>query len=85
MYGINVHKAVLKAGDEFSGPTVHLVDETYDTGRIIARKKVNIGHCVSAEEIAAEVLKAEHKLLPFVLSRFASGEKSIDPAQVDLL
>lgn len=85
MYGINVHKAVLKAGDKVSGPTVHFVDETYDTGNIIAQKKVDIGQCDSAGEIAAEVLKAEHKLLPFVLSRFAAGEKKIDPAQVDIL
>ena len=85
MYGMNVHQAVLKAGEKFSGPTVHFVDETYDTGNIIAQKKVDISECKFAEEIAAEVLKAEHKLLPYVLSQFATGNTRIDPALVDKL
>ena len=85
MYGINVHKAVLEAGDKFSGPTVHFVDETYDTGNIIAQKKVDISECKSAEEIAAEVLKAEHKLLPYIVSQFALGKREVDPVQVEKL
>ena len=28
-----MHEAVLKSGARFSGPTVHFVDEHYDTGR----------------------------------------------------
>ena len=39
MYGMNVHRAVIEAGKLESGPTVHLADEEYDTGPIIAQQK----------------------------------------------
>ena len=34
-YGMNVHRAVVAAGARVSGPTVHVVDESYDRGPII--------------------------------------------------
>jgi len=85
MYGLNVHKAVFNSSDNFSGPTVHFVDETYDTGKIIAQKKIEISNCKNAEEVAAEVLKVEHKLLPFVLGKFAAGIKNISEEDIDKL
>jgi len=77
LYGMNVHKAVFESSAKVSGPTVHFVDETYDTGRIIAQKCVDISDVTKPEEIAARVLEAEHKLLPFVLSKFAEGKIKI--------
>jgi phosphoribosylglycinamide formyltransferase-1 len=62
MFGITVHKTVFASGDTESGATVHLVDSRYDHGKIIAREKTLITGCTSPEEIAQEVLKAEHKL-----------------------
>jgi formyltetrahydrofolate-dependent phosphoribosylglycinamide formyltransferase len=85
MYGLNVHKAVFNVGDKFSGPTIHFVDETYDTGKIIAQKKIDISNCKNAEEVATEVLKAEHKLLPFVLGKFAAGIKKLSDEEIDNL
>jgi len=35
MYGINVHRAVKKAGDKVSGLSIHYVNEKYDEGNII--------------------------------------------------
>ena len=32
MFGMNVHRAVIKAGEKISGPTVHYVNERYDEG-----------------------------------------------------
>jgi len=37
MYGMNVHRAVIEAGNKESGVTIHYVDEEYDTGSIIAQ------------------------------------------------
>ena len=34
MYGMNVHKAVVEAGEEESGITIHYVNEHYDQGDI---------------------------------------------------
>ena len=37
MYGMHVHEAAIERGVKFSGCTVHLVDEDYDTGRSSCR------------------------------------------------
>ncbi len=73
MYGMNVHKAVFESSAKVSGVTIHFVDETYDTGKIIAQRCVDISDVKSAEEIAERVLKAEHELLPYVVNKFAEG------------
>jgi len=40
----------------FSGPTIHFVDEHYDTGRILAQRVVPVLANDTAEELAARVL-----------------------------
>lgn len=70
MYGINVHKAVNAAGDRTSGATVHFVDESYDQGPIIVQRTVPVYPGDSPEELAARVLKVEHKILPEAVSMF---------------
>ena len=81
MYGMNVHRAVFNAGDKHSGATVHIVNEEYDSGKIIAQEKVNISGVKSPEELADEVLKVEHKILPFVLRKIALGEIDLQNSQ----
>ncbi|KAL2964987.1 hypothetical protein AAZX31_16G034900 [Glycine max] len=61
-YGMKVHKAVIASGARFSGPTIHFVDEHYDTGRILAQRVVPVLANDTAEELAARVLKEEHQL-----------------------
>ncbi|PIA45946.1 hypothetical protein AQUCO_01600295v1 [Aquilegia coerulea] len=67
-YGMKVHKAVIASGARFSGPTVHFVDEHYDTGRILAQSVVPVLANDSAEELAARVLREEHRLYVEVTS-----------------
>jgi folate-dependent phosphoribosylglycinamide formyltransferase PurN len=74
MYGINVHKAVFESSSKVSGASIHFVDETYDTGKIIAQRCVDISDVSSPEEIAERVLKVEHELLPFVILKYAEGK-----------
>ena len=81
MYGMNVHRAVFNSGDKYSGATVHIVNEEYDSGRIIAQEKIDISKVNSPEELADEVLKVEHKLLPFVLKRIATREIDLENLQ----
>ena len=40
----------------YSGPTVHFVDERYDTGRIVAQRVVPVLADDTAEQLAARVL-----------------------------
>lgn len=74
MYGMNVHRAVYNSSAKVSGATVHFVDETYDTGKIIAQSCVDISDVSIPEEIAERVLETEHKLLPFVIKKIAEGK-----------
>ncbi|KAL6542936.1 Phosphoribosylglycinamide formyltransferase (GART) [Orobanche hederae] len=61
-YGMKVHKAVIASGARYSGPTIHYVDEQYDTGRILAQRVVHVLAEDTAEELAARILHEEHKL-----------------------
>jgi formyltetrahydrofolate-dependent phosphoribosylglycinamide formyltransferase len=71
MYGARVHRAVLAAGDRHSGATVHLVDEEYDRGAVLAQARVPVLTGDTPDTLAARVLAAEHRLLPEVVLRAA--------------
>jgi formyltetrahydrofolate-dependent phosphoribosylglycinamide formyltransferase len=85
MYGLNVHKAVYKSSAKVSGATVHFVDLTYDTGKIIAQKCVDITDVKSPEEIAERVLEVEHQLLPYVVNKIAEDKIKIIDNRVIIL
>ena len=74
MYGDRVHAAVLESGDRVSGVTVHLVDEEYDRGPVIAQVEVPVLPDDTHETLAARTLAQEHTLYPNTLQRIASGE-----------
>ncbi|MEJ2104570.1 MAG: phosphoribosylglycinamide formyltransferase [Ignavibacteriaceae bacterium] len=82
MYGMNVHRAVFESSAQVSGATVHYVDETYDTGKIIAQKCVDISSARSPEEIAEKVLCIEHQLLPEVIEKIALGKVFVEGFRV---
>lgn len=64
LYGTRVHSAVIASGARVSGPTVHFVDEEYDTGPILAQSVVPVYPDDSPDTLAARVLKQEHILYP---------------------
>ena len=72
-YGMKVHEAVIASGVAESGVTVHLVDEEYDHGKIIAQEKVKIMPGDTATTLAERVLKVEHELYPRVVQAFCSN------------
>lgn len=61
MYGLNVHKAVVAAGEKVSGMTIHYINEKYDEGAIIEQHIVNISNEDSPERVQQKVLELEHK------------------------
>ena len=79
MYGKRVHEAVLAAGVKESGCTVHLVDEEYDRGEILAQARVPVLPEDTVESLAARVLAEEHKLLPRVVLDLATRTPTLDP------
>lgn len=71
-YGMRVHEAVIESGATVTGPTVHLVDEEYDRGRILAQWPVPVFAADTADALAARVLAVEHVLYPAVIEAIAS-------------
>jgi phosphoribosylglycinamide formyltransferase-1 len=74
MYGMNVHRAVVEAGESESGVTIHLVDAEYDTGPILAQESVPVYPDDTAEDVAARVLKTEHSFFAQTLQRIIEGD-----------
>ena len=83
MYGSRVHEAVLRSGVAESGCTVHLVEEEYDRGMILAQARVPVLPGDSAQMLAARVLEQEHRLLPAVVLAAARAglPVAIEPAR----
>jgi len=73
-YGMRVHEAVLEAKERESGVTVHIVDEKYDHGPILAQKRVPVLPDDTPETLAARVLIEEHKIYSDVIGKIAMGE-----------
>lgn len=71
MYGMRVHKAVLAAGETESGPSVHVVDEIYDHGKVMIREKVPVLPDDTPEILQKRVLEAEHRVYPQALRKLA--------------
>jgi formyltetrahydrofolate-dependent phosphoribosylglycinamide formyltransferase len=77
MYGRRVHQAVLASGVATSGATVHLVDETYDRGEILAQRTVPVLAGDTPDTLAARVLAVEHQLLPAVVLAAARAGRPV--------
>ncbi len=73
MFGMNVHKAVIDAGEKETGVTIHLVDGEYDEGAILAQRTVVIASKESPESLAVKVLKAEHILFAETIQKIIDG------------
>jgi len=78
MYGLRVHEAVLRAGERETGPSVHLVDAEYDTGRVLEQARVPVEPGDTSETLAARVQQRERRLVVDVLGRIATGELELD-------
>ena len=71
-YGLKVHEGVLARGVKVTGATVHFVDEGVDTGEIILQEKVPVLEGDTPDELAARVLKVEHRILAEGLNQIAA-------------
>ena len=67
MYGDNVHKAVLKNNEKFTGITIHYVDEVYDNGEIIFQKKCGLALNESLVSLREKIRLLEHEFFPKII------------------
>ena len=75
-WGIHVHEAVIAAHEKESGPTVHLVSEEIDQGKILAQVKVPVLESDTPEVLAARVLEQEHNLYWKTIRDYAAELRS---------
>lgn len=78
MYGAHVHEAVLRAGERETGVTIHLVDDQYDHGAIVAQARVPVEASDTPATLAARVQAREQTLYPETLRRIIAGEIDLD-------
>jgi len=67
MYGDNVHKAVLEAGETEGGITIHYVNENYDEGEYIYQAKYRIDKSDNLEMIKFKGQQLEHQHYPRIV------------------
>ena len=78
MYGDRVHAAVLAAKAPVSGATVHLVDEDYDHGPVVARQEAPVLARDTIETLRARVQAAEQELFVRVLCDLAAEKIDLE-------
>lgn len=69
MYGDRVHQAVIDAGDEHSGITIHYVNEHYDEGAVIFQAECVVEPDDSADSLATRIHGLEHEHYPQQIER----------------
>lgn len=72
MYGERVHAAVISSGATTTGVTVHMVDDEFDRGPVIAQWRLTVLENDTAASLAARVLTAEHVIYPRVVEMVAT-------------
>lgn len=70
MYGLKVHQAVLDNGEEYTGCTVHVVDNLYDHGIILGQMKVRVRPDDTPQSLQRRVQEAERILYPLVINHY---------------
>lgn len=71
--GLHTHQRAIDAGMKVAGCTVHLVTEGMDEGPVLAQAVVPIMANDTSDDLAARVLKQEHRIYKQVLGQFALG------------
>lgn len=88
---LNLHPALLpsfkgahgiqdafNAGVKVTGVTVHLANEEYDKGPIVAQRAVEVLEGETVDELEARIHAVEYQIYPEVLRAIAEGRMSMD-------
>jgi len=71
--GLDTHRRVLAAGDQWHGATVHFVSDELDGGPAVVQYRLPVLAEDTEDSLAARVHKGEHIILPRAVSWFAAG------------
>lgn len=70
MYGNRVHEAVIAAGERVSGITIHLVDENYDSGKILFQAECPLHENDTPETLAERIHELEYTHFPHIIEEY---------------
>lgn len=76
-YGERVHAAVLASGDPRSGATIHVVDNGYDTGPVVAEREVPVQPGDTVATLAARVFAVERELYPAAIRAYVADHPEL--------
>ncbi len=71
--GLNTHKRVIENNERFSGCTVHYVNSSLDSGKIILQKKILISKKDTPTTLKKKILKQEHILYPKAINKLLAN------------
>jgi phosphoribosylglycinamide formyltransferase-1 len=69
MYGMKVHKEVVMNREDYTGITIHYVNEKYDAGQVILQSAFRVGENDTVEDVAKKVQKLEHEHFPKIVEK----------------
>lgn len=72
--GLNTHQRAIDAGETWHGASVHYVIPELDAGPVIIQAKVKVIDGETAAQLAARVLKMEHRIYPQAVRWIAEGK-----------
>lgn len=75
MYGDNVHKTVVAAGEKESGITIHYINENYDEGNIIFQAKCDVLPTDTYKDVAEKVHRLEYKYFPIIIEKILKDKQ----------
>lgn len=71
--GLDTHRRVLEAGETRHGCSVHFVTAALDAGPLIMQSEIAVVAGETPAELAARVLREEHRIYPQVVALCCSG------------
>ena len=80
--GLDTHRRVLDAGDEWHGSTVHFVTAELDAGPRILQGRLRVNPGESAEELHRRVQAIEHRIYPEAAGLVGAGRVSFRDGRV---
>ncbi len=69
MYGKFVHEAVIGAKELKSGISIHLVNEEFDQGEILAQFETELSLNDTSDSLAEKIQQLEHKHFPIIVEQ----------------
>ena len=76
--GVHAIQDAWDAGVKVTGVTVHLANEDYDKGPIVAQQAVEVREGDTIEALEARIHEMEHQLYPQVIASIADGRMTMD-------